>query len=321
MLGFEESSEAVHVRLRAGDGATAQVECRYLVAADGANSRDARSARAGLWWRDYAEDWSDRGRAERPDQTLEHIEFNLRSPTPDPAHAGAGPARALGSSCSVPAKRRELMERDDTVRELLRPTARSRTCSVARKAVYRFHARTCERFGRGRVFLTGDAAHLRRPSSGQGLVAGLRDAANLAWKLAWVLRGAAAPSILESYDSERRPHARAMIDLARFMGHLVMPAARSVRSLSMGDASSVRPALLRLRRAALQTRTAAARAAQCVAGPGLARAAHQTQQCFESGLFVTAQPPVAQAGPRLPQSGYETPGGAIVLSDEVSGTQ
>ncbi|WP_215199522.1 FAD-dependent monooxygenase, partial [Escherichia coli] len=55
------------------------------------------------------------------------------------------------------------------------------------------------------------------------LVAGLRDAANLAWKLAWVLQGRAAPAILDSYDSERRPHAREMIDLAKFMGRLIMP--------------------------------------------------------------------------------------------------
>ena len=46
---------------------------------------------------------------------------------------------------------------------------------------------------------------------------------NLSWKLAWVIKGNAAPDILDSYDEERRPHAKAMIDLAKLMGKLVMP--------------------------------------------------------------------------------------------------
>ena len=94
---------------------------------------------------------------------------------------------------------------------------------IERKAVYRFHARCCNRFSKGRVFLAGDAAHITPPFVGQGLVAGLRDGANLAWKLAWVLHGQAAPSILDTYDAERRPHAQAMINLAKLMGRLVMP--------------------------------------------------------------------------------------------------
>jgi 3-(3-hydroxy-phenyl)propionate hydroxylase len=76
------------------------------------------------------------------------------------------------------------------------------------------------------VFLAGDAAHLTPPFAGQGLVAGLRDAVNLAWKLAWVLRGRAAPGILDSYDKERRPHAVKMIALARRAGWLVAPRSR-----------------------------------------------------------------------------------------------
>ena len=54
-------------------------------------------------------------------------------------------------------------------------------------------------------------------------MAGLRDAANLAWKLAWVVRGRASESILDTYDEERRPHAAKMIRLAKFMGQLIMP--------------------------------------------------------------------------------------------------
>ncbi|TCO43675.1 FAD binding domain-containing protein [Kribbella antiqua] len=60
------------------------------------------------------------------------------------------------------------------------------------------------------MFLLGDAAHLTPPFIGQGMGAGLRDAANLAWKLAAVLAGDLPESVLTSYETERRPHARAL---------------------------------------------------------------------------------------------------------------
>ena len=103
-------------------------------------------------------------------------------------------------------------------------SARSRAVvDIERVAVYRFHARVAERFSAGRVHLAGDAAHITPPFAGQGLVAGLRDAANLAWKLAWALHGRASPRILESYDDERRPHAKATVRLARLLGKIIMP--------------------------------------------------------------------------------------------------
>ena len=84
------------------------------------------------------------------------------------------------------------------------------------------------------MFLAGDAAHITPPFVGQGLVAGMRDAANLSWKLPWVIHGRAAPQILDSYDQERSPHAKAMINLAKFMGRLVMPRSASVAMLTHG---------------------------------------------------------------------------------------
>ena len=70
----------------------------------------------------------------------------------------------------------------------------------------------------GRVFLLGDAAHLTPPFIGQGLAGGLRDADNLAWKLAYVLTGRAGEDLLDTYDSERRPHATALVKKAVRVG-------------------------------------------------------------------------------------------------------
>ncbi|MGW0872908.1 bifunctional 3-(3-hydroxy-phenyl)propionate/3-hydroxycinnamic acid hydroxylase MhpA [Streptomyces sp. NPDC002740] len=90
--------------------------------------------------------------------------------------------------------------------------------TVLRQTRYTFRARIADRWRRGRVFLLGDAAHLTPPFIGQGLCAGLRDAHNLSWKLARVLRQGADERLLETYESERRPHARRMIRLAVAMG-------------------------------------------------------------------------------------------------------
>ncbi|WP_431956952.1 bifunctional 3-(3-hydroxy-phenyl)propionate/3-hydroxycinnamic acid hydroxylase [Nocardia lijiangensis] len=89
---------------------------------------------------------------------------------------------------------------------------------LVRVAEYTFRAQLADRWRKGPVFLLGDAAHLTPPFIGQGMGAGLRDAANLTWKLAGVLRGELADSVLDTYETERKPHARAMIRLAKLTG-------------------------------------------------------------------------------------------------------
>ena len=89
------------------------------------------------------------------------------------------------------------------------------TLEIERKAVYRFHGRVAERWREGRVLIAGDAAHQTPPFAGQGMCAGIRDAANLAWKLADVLHGRARPDLLDTYQAEREPNVRAYIDLVQ----------------------------------------------------------------------------------------------------------
>src|SRR5580700_2299307 len=89
---------------------------------------------------------------------------------------------------------------------------------IIRSATYTFRAQMASRFRSGRIFLLGDAAHLTPPFIGQGLAGGLRDADNLAWKLACVLTGLAGEDLLDTYDSERRPHATALVKKAVRVG-------------------------------------------------------------------------------------------------------
>ena len=105
--------------------------------------------------------------------------------------------------------------------QLLRPwTGRSDLdgLQIIRSATYTFRAQMASRFRSGRIFLLGDAAHLTPPFIGQGLAGGLRDADNLAWKLAYVLTGRAGENLLDTYDSERRPHAAALVKKAVRVG-------------------------------------------------------------------------------------------------------
>ncbi|BDT93312.1 3-(3-hydroxyphenyl)propionate hydroxylase [Nocardia sputorum] len=89
---------------------------------------------------------------------------------------------------------------------------------LLRVAEYTFRAQLADRWRAGRVFLLGDAAHLTPPFIGQGMGAGLRDAANLTWKVAGVLAGDLPERVLDSYEVERKPHARTMIRLAKLTG-------------------------------------------------------------------------------------------------------
>jgi 3-(3-hydroxy-phenyl)propionate hydroxylase len=97
---------------------------------------------------------------------------------------------------------------------------------LLRKVVYTFHARVATQWRAGRVLLAGDAAHLTPPFAGQGMNSGVRDAANLAWKLAANLQHAASPQLLESYQQERKPHAWALIQMALRIGAFMQPKSR-----------------------------------------------------------------------------------------------
>lgn len=90
--------------------------------------------------------------------------------------------------------------------------------TIIRVAEYTFRAAIAETWRRGTTFLLGDAAHLTPPFIGQGMCAGLRDGMNLAWKLAGVIQGSLGPDVLDSYETERKDHARRMIGLALMVG-------------------------------------------------------------------------------------------------------
>ncbi|WTN45557.1 FAD-dependent monooxygenase [Streptomyces sp. NBC_00631] len=98
------------------------------------------------------------------------------------------------------------------------------------------------RFRVGRVFLAGDAAHAMPPWIGQGMAAGVRDAANLCWKLRAVLRGELPESVLDSYEAERKPHVKEVTRRAVFVGRMITERRRAVTRTR----DAVMPALSRI---------------------------------------------------------------------------
>ncbi len=113
------------------------------------------------------------------------------------------------------------LSRTEVVHQLVAPwlgNVDPQQLTVLRQTTYTFQALIARRWRRGRIFLLGDAAHQTPPFLGQGLCAGIRDAANLTWKLALVLAGHADERLLDSYQAERRPHARQMIRMAVLLG-------------------------------------------------------------------------------------------------------
>ncbi|UOY00684.1 bifunctional 3-(3-hydroxy-phenyl)propionate/3-hydroxycinnamic acid hydroxylase [Blastococcus sp. PRF04-17] len=111
---------------------------------------------------------------------------------------------------------------------------------IVRAVEYTFRAQVADRWRHGRVVLAGDAAHLSPPFVGQGLGLGLRDVHQVAWKLADVLTGRADDDLLDTYQPEREPHARALIGMARLVGRLMTGGGRGGDVVRRGVLAAVR---------------------------------------------------------------------------------
>jgi 3-(3-hydroxy-phenyl)propionate hydroxylase len=209
-----------------------RLRAAYVIAADGGSSPTRGQLGIGYSGRTYAERWvvidtevlrewdaHDRLRfhsnPERP---------TVDCPTPLGHHRWEYPARTDEDE-------QELLREEEIWKVLGDQGITSQHVKILRAVIYSHHVRIADRWRSGRVFLAGDAAHAMPPWIGQGLSAGVRDAANLCWKLNAVIKRQAPDSLLGSYQSERKPHVTEVTRRACLVGRVITERNRVVATI------------------------------------------------------------------------------------------
>ena len=220
-VSFAQGDETVSLSVRSETKGEFTLHTRYLVGCDGANSFVRKQLGIGLedlafdeWW--MVVDTLTSEPDKRPAKSFQYCW---------PARPGTfvpGPGRLRRWEIKLlPGEDPETTGAADNVLRLLKGFTDTSDLTIWRSAVYRFHALLGQSWRDRRVFLMGDAVHQTPPFLGQGLCAGIRDAANLAWKLALVLRGDADDAVLDSYETERKPHVRTVVASAKEFGTII----------------------------------------------------------------------------------------------------
>jgi 2-polyprenyl-6-methoxyphenol hydroxylase-like FAD-dependent oxidoreductase len=214
LASLSSTLDGVRATIRPGDGEEETIEVRWIVGADGASSPVRHSLGLGfegdtyeqsLFLADVEMEWAYGSRQVSVDIT--RAGFYGLFPMP-----GERRFRLIGG---VPEELegKEPITAEDVQGVLDRHSGlKTRITDVNWSSVYRTHRRMTERFRVGRVFLVGDAAHIHSPAGGQGMNTGIGDAYNLGWKLALVAMGLAGEALLDSYEAERMPFARSILN-------------------------------------------------------------------------------------------------------------
>ena len=223
---FEQDEQRILVSIRTPGDELQKITCDYLLACDGGKSSIRRALGVPMQGSTFAQKWLvvDSIGDEHPSKTVTFF-CNPQRPSvsvPSPQQCRRWEFMLL------PGEQEEDLLRPETIDKLIHQIEGTHHPQIVRRAIYTFHAVVAEIFSEGRVFLLGDAAHQMPPFGGQGMNSGLRDAHNLSWKLSLVLQGLASPSLLNTYNEERREHSAQMIGMSRFAGNVVMPTAKHV---------------------------------------------------------------------------------------------
>jgi len=227
---FAQNDDAVVYQLSNADGDVRTGRASFLVGCDGAASKVRTDLGLILEGRTFAERWLIVDLEASPSPGPDTIVF-CDARRPCIALPGPDLTRRFEFKL-MPGESSEKFLEADNVAKLLKGHGAAPSSILRRKTVYTFHARLAPTWQVDRVFLAGDACHLTPPFAGQGMNSGLRDAHNLAWKLAAVVKGRLGRGVLTSYERERRDHVKEMISLALRMGRIMGPSTRLNGSLT-----------------------------------------------------------------------------------------
>lgn len=222
---FAIAPQSDRVALRLEDMSTGRLlhaQARWVVGCDGARSAVRRIMGTELEDLRSHERWLVVDvilKRDRPDLGDHSIQFC------DPARPatyvrGVG-LRRRWELMLLPGEDAATMSRPETIWSLLSRWVTPEEAEIERPAIYTFHSVVACGWRNGRLLIAGDAAHQTPPFMGQGMCAGIRDASNLAWKLADVVGGLAPDTLLDTYESERSPHVREFIEAAVRLGGVI----------------------------------------------------------------------------------------------------
>jgi len=218
--GLEQDGEGVTATFAGPEGAE-RVRARFMIGCDGGASAVRKAIDVSLDDYGFDEPWLVIDARVGEGARLPDINLQICDPERPTTCVLMGPGRHRWEFMLKPGEDPASVMDDAVIGGWLAPWGGLEHLTLERKAVYRFHGLVAQRWRCGRVFLAGDAAHQMPPFLGQGLCSGLRDAANLAWKLADVLSGRAGDALLDTYQPEREPNVRAIVEQAIFMGRVV----------------------------------------------------------------------------------------------------
>ena len=223
LIDLRQEEDRVVLSLQDDAGRKSEVSARYLVGCDGASSTVRQKLDLRYEDLEFDEPWlvvdlivNERGLARLPGVSIQYCE----PARPSTYLIGPG-AHRRWEIMLLPGEAPAKMETEAEVWRLLARWLAPGEAKLWRVASYRFHALVAREWRRGRAFIAGDAAHQQPPFTGQGMCQGVRDVANLAWKLRLALDGRAGDALLDTYAGERGPHVRRLTARIKEIGRLI----------------------------------------------------------------------------------------------------
>lgn len=236
VTGLDQEEDGVTLRYRdVATGTDKELRTAYVVGCDGARSFTRDCMTAPVEDLGFREPWLVVDLVmKEPEAVMARESYHYCEPERAATSVFLGAKRKRWEFRLNPGDDPKEIAKPENVWRLLERWIGPDRADLERATVYTFHSTIAESWRDGRLFIAGDAAHQTPPFMGQGMCAGIRDAANLGWKLERVLKQGAPDVLLESYQSERRPHVYAFIDLTVQMGQLIN---RTTAAIVAGNAT------------------------------------------------------------------------------------
>ncbi|MFJ8065313.1 bifunctional 3-(3-hydroxy-phenyl)propionate/3-hydroxycinnamic acid hydroxylase [Psychrobacillus sp. NPDC096426] len=221
-IQIREFDDHVELIVKNLDGEETNIHTKYVVGCDGAHSFVRETMENTMTDLDFNSDFLVVDIIPKEERTFSPMNLQLCDPVRPTTVVSGGYGRRRWEFMVRPDESREEFNTEENVWKLLEAwDITQENAILERHALYTFRARWANIWRKGRVMIAGDAAHLTPPFMGQGMCSGLRDSANLAWKLDLVLRGNVNDSILETYTEERKPHNQKVVEAAIYLGNLI----------------------------------------------------------------------------------------------------